>query len=68
MPSFTRTYKFKVTDKETGEEKKYTNTYNIIEELKICKASIYNIINGKKNMRMNKYIIEKINEKYKVTC
>lgn len=68
MPSYYKIYKFKITDKETGEEKKYSNTYNIIEDLKISKATIYNIINKKPSVKLNKYIIEKINEKFKITC
>lgn len=68
MPSYYKIYKFKITDKETGDEKKYSNTYNIIEDLKISKATIYNIINKKPSVKLNKYIIEKINEKFKITC
>jgi len=64
-----KTYKFKVTDKETNREMKYHFTSEILEELGINKGSVYDIINNKekKRKKWSKYIIEKIREPYFIT-
>ncbi len=61
-----KTYKFKVTDKETNREMKYHFTNEIFKELGINKGSVYDIINNKEKIRKkwSKYNIEKIREPY----
>ena len=64
-----KTYKFKVTDKETNRVMKYHFTNEILEELGINKGSVYDIINNKekKRKKWSKYNIEKIREPYFIT-
>tara|TARA_R110000765_G_scaffold316253_1_gene408679 strand:+ start:57 stop:272 length:216 start_codon:yes stop_codon:yes gene_type:complete len=64
-----KTYKFKVTDKETNRVMKYHFTNEILEDLGINKGSVYDIINNKekKRKKWSKYNIEKVREPYFIT-